>query len=66
MKFLKKIAGKTRCYRERSVDIWKLIKQELIKKKIERSQLRWYGHFMKMRKNALRGVVGERNNDQRR
>ena len=46
MKYLRKIAGKTKMDRERNESIRRTVQQEEITEKIEKKQLSWYGHIV--------------------
>ena len=62
MKYLRKIAGKTKWDRIRNEHIRTTLNQEPITKKIQKQQLRWYGHITRMSSNKLVKRVTEAGN----
>ena len=53
MRFLRKIEGVTLLYKKRSSDIRKYLNFEPLRLRIERSQLRWFGHVSRMSQERL-------------
>jgi len=53
MRFLRKIAGKRRIDKIRNEEIRKQVGVSELRNKLESSQLRWYGHVVRMSDNRL-------------
>ncbi|KAI4461171.1 reverse transcriptase (rna-dependent dna polymerase) [Holotrichia oblita] len=67
MKFLRKISGKTKWDKIRNEQIRHKVNQEVITAKIEKKQLQWYGHMVRMEEETLvKKVVEAGNMDRRR
>ena len=57
MSFLRRVAGLTLRDRVRSSDIWEELRVEPLLLWVERSQLRWFGHLVRMPPGRLPGKV---------
>src|SRR5699024_6250922 len=66
MRFLRRIVGVTRMDRIRNVDIRTALGVEPLLLSVEKSQMRWYGHVLRMAPDRLPRMVYEAVPDGRR
>lgn len=62
MKHLRRIAGKTKWDRIKNEDIRKITKQEPIMERINKKQLNWYGHIVRMKPDRIARKLMEAGN----